>query len=97
MLNTSRQAIAPNSTLYDTDFYVWTQQQAALIASGAWAQIDRVNDEAIADAYANAKDLAIGETDLPSATFPAQSPYSWQDATNEQFYSGEPDELLREW
>ena len=43
MLDTSRQAIAHNSTLYDTDFYAWTQQQAALIAAGAWAQVDRSN------------------------------------------------------
>ncbi len=53
--------------------------------------------EAIAHAYTNAKDLAVGKTDLPSATFPEQSPYSWQEALNEQFYLGEPDELIRKW
>lgn len=163
MLDTSLQAIAKNSTLYDTDFYAWTQQQFAVVASGDWEQVDTLNvaeeieslgkqqrqelrhrlsillahllkweyqsqkrsrswlstirvqrrdllrlledspslkpylEEAIADAYVNAKDLAVGETDLPSATFPAQSPYSWQTATNEQFYPGVSDELLREW
>ncbi len=44
MLDTSLQAIAKNSTLYDTDFYTWTQQQAALIVSGAWEQADTLNE-----------------------------------------------------
>jgi len=34
---------------------------------------------------------------LPSATFPERSPYSWQEATSEQFYPGKPDKLLKEW
>ena len=163
MLDTSRQAIAQNTSLYATDFHAWTQQQAALLSAEAWEHIDKLNlveeleslgrqqrqelqnrlsillahllkweyqsqkrsrswlatirvqrrdllrllkenpslkpylEEAIAHAYANAKDLAIGETNLPSTTFPEQSPYPWREATNEQFYPGEPDELLSDW
>jgi hypothetical protein len=26
---------------YDTDFYAWTQRQAAVIRAGAWAKVDR--------------------------------------------------------
>ena len=54
-------------------------------------------DEALAKAYPNARDLAVGETNLPSATFPMQCPYQWSETTDEQFYPGEPDELLNEW
>jgi hypothetical protein len=32
-----------NSALYDTDFYTWTQTQAALLREGAVAELDLVN------------------------------------------------------
>lgn len=31
------------TTLYDTDFYTWTQEQAALLREGAWQEVDRLN------------------------------------------------------
>lgn len=162
MLDTSREAIAQNSTLYDTDFYAWTQQQAKLIESSNWDRVDILNlveeieslgrqqrqelrnrlsillahllkweyqswkrsrswlatirvqrrdllrllqdspslkpylTEAIESAYANAKDLASGETDLPLASFPVESPYSRSDAVNQTFYPGERSDLLSE-
>ncbi|WP_008308200.1 DUF29 domain-containing protein [Leptolyngbya sp. PCC 6406] len=32
-----------DSTLYDTDFYGWVQQQAALIQQGRWGELDAAN------------------------------------------------------
>ena len=162
MLDTFSQPSVESRTLYDEDFYAWTQQQAQMIASGDWKSIDRPNlveeieslgkqqrqemrnrlgillahllkweyqsqkrsrswlstirvqrqdlldllqespslkpylEEAMAKAYLKAKNLAMGETNLPSTTFPAQCPYTWSETTDEQFYPGEPDELLNE-
>ena len=28
-------------SLYETDFYAWTQQQAALVRDGRWEEVDR--------------------------------------------------------
>ena len=33
----------PNSTTYDTDFYLWTQQQAALLRQGQTMELDMAN------------------------------------------------------
>ena len=33
----------PNPTAYDTDFYLWTQQQAALLRQGQTMELDMVN------------------------------------------------------
>ena len=33
----------PNSTTYDTDFYLWTQQQAALLRQGQLQAVDVTN------------------------------------------------------
>ena len=30
-------------SLYETDFYAWTQQQAALVRDGRWEEVDRSN------------------------------------------------------
>lgn len=35
--------MSTNGDLYDTDFYAWTQQQAALLREGAWHELDRAN------------------------------------------------------
>ncbi|MBW4481653.1 MAG: DUF29 domain-containing protein [Tildeniella torsiva UHER 1998/13D] len=51
-------------------------------------------EEALADAYANARDLAMGETNLPKATFPLGFPYSLAEIFAEDFYPGEPSDLL---
>lgn len=32
-----------STNLYETDFYAWTQEQAELIRTGQWEQIDRSN------------------------------------------------------
>lgn len=31
------------SDLYETDFYAWTQEQAALLRNGQWSKLDRAN------------------------------------------------------
>lgn len=33
----------PTSTLYETDFYAWTQEQAKLLSEGRWHEIDIKN------------------------------------------------------
>jgi Domain of unknown function DUF29 len=38
--NTTAQT---TTTLYETDFYAWTQEQAELIRTGQWEQVDRLN------------------------------------------------------
>ena len=30
----------PTTTGYDQDFYLWTQEQAALLREGAWHELD---------------------------------------------------------
>jgi hypothetical protein len=32
-----------SGTLYAEDFYLWTQQQAALLRTGTWQELDYVN------------------------------------------------------
>jgi hypothetical protein len=50
-------------------------------------------DEIVNDAYANGRDLAIAETDLPEQHFPPECPYSLPEILEETFYPGEPREL----
>ncbi len=50
-------------------------------------------DEILRAAYANARDLAIAETDLPEQTFPTDCLYTLDQVLNETFYPGEPSEL----
>ena len=33
----------PSQTLYDADFYLWTQQQAVLLREGKWQALDYAN------------------------------------------------------
>jgi hypothetical protein len=49
--------------------------------------------EAADHAYWNAKDLAMGETNLPETTFPAECPYSFDEILSDRFYPGEPSAL----
>lgn len=51
-------------------------------------------EEALTDAYANGRDLAMGEINLPEATFPLDCLYSLADIFAEDFYPGEPSDLL---
>jgi hypothetical protein len=53
-------------------------------------------DEATSFAYKNARDLAMGETNLPAATFPTQCPYDLAAILNPDFYPGEPCEWVNE-
>ena len=151
-------ASAPN--LYETDFYAWIQEQATLLRSEQWSQIDLLNlieeieslgkqqrqelrnrlsvlmghllkweyqsqhrsrsglstlrvqrrdtirllkdspslqsylDDALQEAYENAKDLAMGDTDLPEQTFPPACPYPLNEILSDRFYPGEPSELV---
>jgi hypothetical protein len=51
-------------------------------------------EEALEKAYRNGRDLAMGETDLPDRTFPIALPYPWENIIAEDFYPGEPSDLL---
>jgi hypothetical protein len=148
------------TNIYETDFYAWTQEQAALLRANKWSQIDLPNlieeieslgkqqrqelrnrlsvlmgyllkwdyqpqhrsrswlatlrvqrrdtlrllkdnsslnpylEEAIQEAYENAKDLAMGETDLPEHTFPSSCPYSMSEILGDRFYPGQSSALV---
>jgi hypothetical protein len=145
----------PALSLYETDFYAWTQEQAALLRSQRWSHIDLPNlveeieslgkqqrqelrnclsilighllkwdyqpqhrsrswlatlriqrrdvlrllednpslkpylANAVLEAYENARDLAMGETDLPEQTFPLSCPYDLTQILDDRFYPGE--------
>ncbi len=49
-------------------------------------------DEALQRAHENARDLAMGETDLPEETFPIECPYRLSEILGDHFYPGEPDD-----
>jgi hypothetical protein len=53
-------------------------------------------EEALRKAYLKAVELAVGETDLPSRTFPSECPYSLAEILDNCFYPGEPSELVDE-
>lgn len=50
-------------------------------------------DHALQEAYENAKDLAMGETDLPEQTFPIDCSYSLTEILDDRFYPGKPSEF----
>jgi hypothetical protein len=144
-----------DQSIYEADFYAWTQEQVKLLESQAWDQLDRwhlieeiaalgkqqrqelrhqlailighllkwqyqtnkrsrswlatirvqrrdiqrlLQDspslkaylaEAVQDAYENGRDLAIGETDLPEATFPETCHYAIAQILDAEFYPGD--------
>jgi hypothetical protein len=49
-------------------------------------------DKALLEAYPNARDLAMGETDLPEQTFPTHCLYSLADILDDRFFP-EPSDL----
>lgn len=51
-------------------------------------------DEALLEAYENGRDLAMGETNLPEETFPSNNPYTVASILENNFYPGEPSDLL---
>lgn len=51
-------------------------------------------EEALQAAYDNARDLAMGETDLPEPTFPVTCGYRLPEVLSDRFYPGEPSELV---
>jgi Domain of unknown function DUF29 len=51
-------------------------------------------DEALQEAYKNAKDLAMGETDLREQTFSPNCLYNLSEILDDHFYPGEPSELV---
>ncbi|HBL12141.1 MAG TPA: DUF29 domain-containing protein [Cyanobacteria bacterium UBA11162] len=51
-------------------------------------------EEALAEAYENGRDLAMGETDLPEQTFPVECPYSLTEILDHSFYPGETSKLV---
>ncbi|KYC37540.1 hypothetical protein WA1_48255 [Scytonema hofmannii PCC 7110] len=51
-------------------------------------------DGALPEAYENARDLALGETDLPEQTFSLDCPYTLTEILDNCFYPGEPSELV---
>ncbi|MEQ9668861.1 DUF29 domain-containing protein [Coleofasciculus sp. G2-EDA-02] len=54
-------------------------------------------EDALVLAYENGRDLAMGETDLPNQTFPQTCPYSLAEILEDNFYPGEPSDLVNEW
>ena len=52
--------------------------------------------EAVQEGYENGKDLAIGETNLPSTVFPRDCLYDIDEILASDFYPGEPSELLED-
>ncbi len=38
-----KSSVAETQNLYETDFYAWTQEQAKLLLSGSWEQLDIPN------------------------------------------------------
>lgn len=159
---TNPQTAMPTPSLYETDFYAWTQEQASLLRKQRWSQLDLLNlieeieslgkqqrqelrnrlsvlighllkweyqsssrsrswlatirvqrrdtlrllkdnpslkpylEDALAEAYENGRDLAMGETDLPEQTFPIECPYSLTEILGDRFYPGEASELVSE-
>jgi hypothetical protein len=155
---TSQPTLAIN--LYKTDFYAWTQEQAKLLHSQQWGELDLPNlieeieslgrqqrqelrnrlsvlighllkweyqpqhrsrswlatlriqrldiaellednpslkpyiEEALGKAYLKGVELAAGETDLPSRTFPLECPYSLLEILGDRFYPGELSDLV---
>lgn len=141
--------------LYESDFYVWTQEQATLLRQQQWHQIDLANlveeieslgrqqrqelrdrlsvllghllkwhyqpqqrsrswlatiriqrldiaellednpslqpylSAALRKVYPKAIELAVGETNLPNSTFPAECPYELADILAANFFPGE--------
>lgn len=53
-------------------------------------------EEALQKAYAKGFLLAVGETELPRRTFPAECPYNLAEILDDHFYPGEPSELVEE-
>jgi Domain of unknown function DUF29 len=51
-------------------------------------------DDAIKEMYANARDLAMAETDLPEQTFPLSCSYDLTEILDDSFYPGESSELV---
>ena len=51
-------------------------------------------EDALPEAYENAKDSAMGETDLPEQAFPIACPYSLSEILADRFYPGEPSEWV---
>ncbi|MBE9127694.1 MULTISPECIES: DUF29 domain-containing protein [unclassified Coleofasciculus] len=159
---TNPQTATPVSSLYETDFYAWTIEQASLLRKHQWSEVDLLNlieeieslgkqqrqelrnrlsvlighllkweyqsqhrsrswlatirvqrrdtlrllkdnpslkpylEDALAEAYENGRDLAMGETDLPEETFPKTCPYSLTEILDNSFYPGEASELVNE-
>ncbi len=52
--------------------------------------------EALGKAYLKGIELASGETNLPSSTFPSQCPYSLAEMLDAKFFPGEPSDLIAE-
>lgn len=51
-------------------------------------------EEAVTSAYINARDLAMGETEIPESTFPEAVTYSWAQIIDSQFFPGDDSELV---
>ncbi|MBE9115828.1 DUF29 domain-containing protein [Lusitaniella coriacea LEGE 07157] len=51
-------------------------------------------EDALREAYENARDLAMGETNLPKQTFPARCLYTLTETLDDRFYPGESSDLV---
>jgi len=51
-------------------------------------------DDALQESYENARDLAMGETELPEQTFPLSCTYKLTEILDDRFYPGESSESV---
>ncbi len=51
-------------------------------------------EDIVSEVYENARDLAMGETDLPEETFPKICRYSLTEILDNCFYPGQTSELV---
>lgn len=70
---------ASNSDLYDSDFYAWTNRQAALMRSG---QLEQAREDAYGDAILD----AASETGLAEDSFPARCPFTGKQTHDEGWW-----------
>ncbi len=53
-------------------------------------------DDVLEEAYEDARDLAMGETNLPIATFPPKCLYSLSEILDDRFFPGKPSNLTQD-
>ena len=71
----------PQDGLYGADLHAWACRQAQALREGRLPRVE----EAIAQAYEDARDEASAETNMPLKTFPELCRYSQSDIFDREF------------